>query len=96
MFVAARTRTDLHIRPFSSEVRAWKATARRDNKSLTDWIRGRLGASPPASERVRVVVMEACLRWAAGLIDQATACAIADRAAEQFTVASAQDQRSGA
>jgi len=46
MAVAPRNRTDIHIRPYASEVRAWKAHARRDNKSLTDWIRERLNVTP--------------------------------------------------
>jgi hypothetical protein len=41
VFMAAR-RGDLHIKPFLGELRAWKATARREGKSLTDWIRARL------------------------------------------------------
>lgn len=39
MFVAIRKRADLHIKPFSSEVRTWKAAAKRERETLTDWIR---------------------------------------------------------
>jgi hypothetical protein len=41
MFVS-RSRGDLHIKPFLGELRAWKAAARREGESLTDWIRAHL------------------------------------------------------
>ena len=37
--MAARSRGDLHIKPFLGELRAWKAAARREGVTLTDWIR---------------------------------------------------------
>jgi hypothetical protein len=38
LFVS-RSRGDLHIKPFLGELRSWKAAARRDGETLTDWIR---------------------------------------------------------
>jgi hypothetical protein len=52
MFVSNRSRADLHIKPFSGEIRAWKAAARREGETLTDWIRRHLNVlaipTPPA------------------------------------------------
>lgn len=37
--MAARSRGDLHIKPFLGELRSWKAAARREGVTLTDWVR---------------------------------------------------------
>jgi len=57
VFVAARSRGDLHIKPFLGELRAWKAAAKRDGESLTDWIRTHLNAraTPPSPPILPVV-----------------------------------------
>jgi hypothetical protein len=48
MFVS-RSRGDLHVKPFLGELRSWKAAARRDGVTLTDWLRKilNLAAVPP-------------------------------------------------
>jgi hypothetical protein len=56
MFVS-RSRGDLHIQPFLGELRSWKAAARRDGETLTDWIRGRLNlAAAPTPPTVPLTV----------------------------------------
>jgi len=56
VFVPARSKGDLHIKPFSGELRSWKAAARRDGETLTDWIRKHLNAVVVPSEPAVIAV----------------------------------------
>jgi hypothetical protein len=47
--VRDRSTADLHIRLPPKELRAWKAAARRERETLTEWMRAKLNlaAVPP-------------------------------------------------
>lgn len=55
--MAARLKTDLHIRVMSAEMRSWRKAAKREGTTLSAWIRARLNlsATPAASGEVPAI-----------------------------------------